>query len=814
MTGATRLDARSPASQAYLTYLEAQHRRFAAACKTSVPEAELVHSLKAVFGGVSLVIPADRLAALEALPGVAAVYPDELLPLLTERSPGFIGAPVLWDALGGSSTAGEGVIVAAVDTGVWPEHLSFADPDPLGNPYPPPPVRWAGSGTGAGCDFGNEAANPDDAPFACNNKLLGAYDFTATYHALVGTGFGEFLSARDSDGHGSHTLSTAAGNGGVVATLLGTYRGFVSGIAPRAHAVAYKACGAFGCMHSDTAAAIQQAVLDGVDVINYSIGGGLAPYSDPVSLAMLDAYNAGVLVIVSAGNSGPEADTVQHREPWTLSVGASTTDRHFLSTVTLVAADGDSLVVEGASVTAGIASPTPVVRPPPGREQCRFRFVEGTFDGEIVLCDRGSGARIQKSYNVAAGGAAGLLFANLVTQGIATDTHFVPTVHLEDSEAAALKDFLSSHGAVTATFTGGATSSVAGDRVAAFSSRGGPGQILGVSKPDITAPGVQILAAHTPLPLDFFGGPPEQLFQAIQGTSMATPHATGAAALLKALHPDWTPGLQLVRGSVVGAVEDADGGGLTFEGLLHGNRSTGIEVTVAAGASPFGYVPLSSFGTFDIGLTDDTIANFDVPVFRYGGKPWDRIGVVSNGYVVVGGGTWRDVAYAGSHLPDPAAPNNVLAPFWTDLDPSRGGKVMVAILSDGSNRWIVAEWESVPNYSGGQTNTAQIWLRAGDVEDVSFVYGPDVSAGNQELLVVGAENKLGDHGGAVAVHGAGTLPAPGLEVGVVATPGRAGQTHVITFEAVGKRPGLWAGCAEMTSFFGTSIACADGVVVD
>jgi hypothetical protein len=293
---------------------------------------------------------------------------------------------------------------------------------------------------------------------------------------------------------------------------------------------------------------VQQAVLDGAAVVNFSIGGGSNPYSDSVSLAFLDAYASGTLVSASAGNSGPGANTVGHREPWTITVGASTTDRHFISTVTLEADNGDTLTLTGASVTDGISTPTPVVLPPAGLQRCGTNdgptgpFAPGTFSGEIVVCQRGSSARVTKSRNVGDGGGGGMLLYNPVLQGLATDNHFIPSVHLENDQGATLLAFLSSHTGVMATFTGGVATAVQGDVMAAFSSRGGPAQPLGISKPDVTAPGVQILAGHSPLPHSVVGGLPGELFQAIQGTSMSAPHVTGAVALLKDMHPDWTPG--------------------------------------------------------------------------------------------------------------------------------------------------------------------------------------------------------------------------------------------------------------------------------
>lgn len=1012
-TRAARLDVRAAHCQKYLRYLDRMHREFEQACSRVVPEAISVHHFKVVFGGVSVLVPADRVDLLATVPGVKAVYRDEILEPATERSPAFIGANRLWRDLGGRESAGEGVVVGVLDTGIWPEHPSFSDPDPDGKPSPAPPTPPLP------CDFGNTGFNPNDAPFTCNNKLIGAYEFLDTYKAVIGLLPGEFDSARDDNGHGTHTSSTAAGNGGVPSSVLGIPRGLISGIAPRAHVIMYRVCADQGCFASDSTAAVEQAILDGVDVINFSIGGGSNPYSDGVELAFLDAYDAGVFVAASAGNGGPGADTVSHRGPWTATVAASTTDRHFLSDVTLTGDDASMLVLTGATVTEGISAPTPVVFPPPGEELCLDPFAPGTFSGEIVICQRGVIARVAKSFNVAEGGATGLLLYNPVLQGLATDNHFIPSVQLENDAGQQLLDFMATHTGVMATFTPGIASEVEGDVMASFSSRGGPGQTLGVSKPDITAPGVQILAGHSPLPATVEGGLPGELFQVIQGTSMSSPHVAGAAALLKDLWATWTPGqiksalmttarmnvvkedgitkadafdfgsgrldlrragdpgitfdeeaadylalethlwdanypslylpanpgtvtvqrtarsqiphvtlwrtsvvapddvkitvppfvlipgngeatfditvdarnvpegetrfahvglrgrgrranfpitlvkrdvdvvldkecsptslhvgtqtdctitlrndsfspatvhledrlprqLKLVSGSVVGAVESENG--VVFDGVLMGPEPPDVQVANVPGSSPAGgFLPLSIFGVPPIaGVGDETLVNFNVPDFRFAGETWNRVGMVSNGYLVVGGGTGADIDFINQSLPDATPPNNVIAPFWTDLNPADGGALRVAALTDGVNTWLVFEWENVPNFSVlSQKNSFQAWIGIGAVEDITMVYGETLTLGEGGFLTVGAENKFGNRGENAFFDGAGTAPSSTTELVVSSTPGAPAPPHTIQFGAFGRRLGPWQNCAELssTAFAGrTVVDCVSGDV--
>jgi subtilisin family serine protease len=1014
--GLTKLDTRRPEVRNYRAFVQRELDTFEAAVDRVLPGVEVVGELDLVVGGVTAVVPEDAIDDIAALPGVAAVYEDELLQLTTDASPEFLGAPTLWNQLGGDDTAGEGVVVGVLDTGIWPEHPSFSDPAPSGHTFPSPP------GGPFPCEFGDTATNPADAPFTCNNKLIGAERFMAAYDAFGPALLpGEFTSARDDDGHGTHTASTAAGNAGVEASFLGAPLGTVSGIAPGAHVIAYKVCGASGCYSSDSAAAINEAVAHGVDVLNFSISGGTNPYSDVVSLAFLGAYEAGVFTAASAGNSGPSADTVNHREPWVTTVGASTSDRHFLSTLSLTGAGGASLELEGATITPGIDTPTPVVFPPAGQELCLDPLPAGTFDGEIVVCQRGIIARVAKSYNVAQGGAGGMILYNPTLQGVSTDNHFIPSIHLENTEGDELLAFLAANTDVMATFPSGTATMVQGDVMAAFSSRGGSGQTLGVNKPDVTAPGVQILAGHTPMPASPDGGSPGELFQAIAGTSMSSPHVAGAAALLKHARPDWTPGqqqsalmttavtdgvtqedattpftpfdagsgridvarvadagitfdetaqnyrdlehrlwdanraslyipvmpgrvsvertvtsvlprtaswrltvdapddvritvprtirvpagasrtftididasrvpigevrharielthgslsatfpitfvrrepqvtldkdcdplsiarnqttectititndampdatvevwddlpsrLQLVPDSVEGA--EVVGNGVRFSGTLAGAEPPGVEIAV--GSAPAGYVPLSLFGIAPIGgVGDESIVNFNVPAFEYGGELYDRVGMVSNGYLVAGGGTGADVDYINQLLPDPARPNNVLAPFWTDLNPASGGALRVGILTDGVRSWVVFDWENVPNWSDvTEVNSFQVWVpfasNTGSLEqtEITYAYGP-VSAGDGGFLTVGAENLDGTKGDMLYFDGSGTPPQPGGGAIVTSTASEPGETHVIRFQATGRTPGAWENCASMTGdvFLGTNVSCVQGEV--
>lgn len=530
VTGRTLSEA--PAEKRYTRYVEQREKEFIDRLRARVPQATVGQRLRTVYGGVSAMVPANRVADVAGLPGVLAVQSNAPVHPLTDASPQFIGATAIYPQLGGPATAGRGVIVGVLDTGAWPEHPSFADQGQLAVPPPRP------DGTARTCDFGDNPQTPGNEPFRCNRKLIAGRAFLEDYLSDPDRAREErFHNARDSDGHGTHTASTAAGDLVSPARALGIDRGPVGGVAPGAWLSIYKVCGSQGCFPSDAAAAIAQAVKDGVKVINFSISGGATP--DAVELAFLDAYEAGVFVAAAAGNDGPATGNTQHLSPWVTTVAASTQRREFATTLRLRAADGATATYSGATITRGIAAHPLVLAnaAPYSDARCEKEATPGQFAGKIVACERGGNPRVTKGHNVKAGGAVGMVLYNPTLADVETDNHWLPTVHLADGTQ--LKAFLTAHRNVTAEFADGRRRMGRADVLAAFSSRGPAGNYI---KPDISAPGVQIYAGHSPVANKIEDGPPGQLFQAIAGTSMASPHIAGAAALLRALHPSWTPG--------------------------------------------------------------------------------------------------------------------------------------------------------------------------------------------------------------------------------------------------------------------------------
>ncbi|TDU83925.1 PA domain-containing protein [Kribbella voronezhensis] len=995
-----RLDPKGTNAAKYLKHVTTMENDFLAALRTRIPSARAGQTLRTVYGGVALSVPANKARDLLKLPGVAAVQQDNPQQLLTDSSGDFIGAPTIYNQLGGAASAGKGVIVGILDSGAWPEHPSYADPGTL----PAPPAT--ADGAPRVCDFGDNPLTPANDPFVCNRKLIGGRPFLDTYNAVIGS---EIYpdSARDSNGHGTHTSTTSAGGPVADANPLGISRGPIRGIAPAAAVSVYKVCGAAGCFPSDSAAAVARAILDGVRVINFSISGGSDPYSDPVELAFLDAYAAGVFVSTSAGNSGPGANTTDHRSPWVTTVAASTQSRTFRSTVTL-SGSGATATVSGASITAGISTPAPVVlagsTPGYSDATCNTPAPPGVFAGKIVACQFTSG-RVMKGFNVKQGGAIGMLMYNSAPFDVFTDNHWLPAVQLEKPDADILLSFLAAHPGTTASFTQGTKTTWQGDVMTYFSSRGPGGDFL---KPDVTAPGLHILAGQTPTPESPAEGPPGNLYQVIAGTSMSSPHVAGAAALVFALHPSWTPGqvksaLETTAKTAVKKPDRVtqadpfdDGGGRidltkagdpgltmdetaanyaasatdalnridlnlpsvnapTMPGLITATRTvknvtnqtltftgsgttvSGANITVlppvfsvkpgktqkltiaitapaladgqyfgqvnlkqvggsralhlpvaffrqegivpidqtctpssiprntgqstctvtvqnnslqttdvtaastlssqlqltsvtgatkigtqlatktatlagrqpdrpviAPGTSPAGYLPLDLFGITPTPIGDEQALNFNVAPFVFAGQTYNKLGVVSDGYSVVGGTTAaEDVQFAPQNLPDPARPNNVLASYWTDLDGTGAPGVLAGNLTDGVNNWLVIEWR-VHLFGTNTLKVFQQWIGTNGAEDISYTYDPGNLPGDPGPaygLTVGAENFEGTAGSQI------TGP-PVEDYRVQSAPGAPGgsMTYSMTVKGVQKGTG--------TVTTGTSTPLVKGLTIE
>ena len=538
--GETKLDPTNAASRAYLDYLSTKQTSFLTSAsqalgRTVVP----VFSYRYAYNGLALALPGDEVGRVSALPGVRKVRRDFTRQLETDAGPTWIGAPSIWAGSGGlPGTKGEGVVVGVIDTGINHDHPSFADVGGDGYNHTNPRGTFYGL-----CDplLG--------VPF-CNDKLIGVWDFTGT-------------TPEDDNEHGSHTASTTAGNflaATVNAPTISVTRN-ISGVAPHANLITYKACIAAGCVGTSLTAAIDQATADAVDVINYSIGGGSTdPWDDADADAFLGARDAGIFVSASAGNDGPRPETIGSpaNAPWLMSSGASTHNRRFANAVTGLSGGAGTAPadIQGASFTSGFG-PAPIVYAgdygsplcgegpaAPSGEAAVNPFPPGTFHGEIVVCDRGTYGRVEKGANVKEGGAGGYILANDEASGssLVGDAYPLPGVHITYLDGLALKAWLAEGSGHTGSIAGTTAdeSPSNGDVMASFSSRGPDKSVPNVLKPDVTAPGVDVLAAINTLG-NTTSPPGSPEFGILSGTSMSSPHSAGSAALVRALHPSWTP---------------------------------------------------------------------------------------------------------------------------------------------------------------------------------------------------------------------------------------------------------------------------------
>lgn len=540
----------------YRAHLTDEHR----AAAESVG-ARVERHFSVVTNGFTADLTASQAAALARSPEVLSVTPDTLNKVADDKNSqdflGLSGRHGLWEALGGTGKAGRGIVIGDIDTGVWPESRSFAAaalgsaPPTAKDPYRPyrkgdnVVMRKADGGTFTGtCQTGEEFT-----AHACNTKLVGArFSGDAWFDSVPPERREDYASARDGEGHGTHTAATAAGNSGVDVTVEGKRLGEVSGVAPAAAVAVYKAFWTgkspsdSGAMTSDIVAAIDQAVADGVDVLNYSAGSILETGPDsPVQSAFRNAAAAGVFVAAAAGNAGPEASSLDNVAPWTTTVAAGTL-APYEATVRL----GNGKTYVGDSTTVGSSlGPKPLVLAEDVKVSAAAAgdaalCKDGTLDparakGRIVVCNRGVNPRVDKSHEVQRAGGVGMILVNVTNLDTSGDLHAVPAVHLDTPDATAVRAYAATAGAQATLLPGGASGRPY-PQIAPFSSRGPSLQNHGdLLKPDIAAPGVGILAAVAPA--SNFGHD----FDFESGTSMAAPHIAGLAALYLAEHPAWSP---------------------------------------------------------------------------------------------------------------------------------------------------------------------------------------------------------------------------------------------------------------------------------
>lgn len=512
----------------------------------------IIYSYSHVLTGFAARLTEEEAEGMRNKEGCLRLYPEEFLPLVTTHSPGFLGLHLGKDGFWSRSGFGRHVVIGLLDTGILPSHPSFGDAG-----MPPPPKKWKGA-----CEFKAIAGG------GCNNKIIGARAFGS---AAVNT----TAPPVDDAGHGTHTASTAAGNFVENADVRGNAHGTASGMAPYAHLAIYKVCTRSRCSIMDIIAGLDAAVKDGVDVLSFSIGAssGAQFNYDLIAIATFKAMEHGIFVSSAAGNDGPTAGTVGNGAPWMLTVAAGTMDRAIRTTVRLGNGqefDGESLFQPRNNTTAGRQLPLvfPGLNGDPDARDCSL-LVEEEVSGKVVLCEsRGIREHVEQGQAVSAYGGAGMILMNKVAEGYTTfaDAHVLPASHVSYAAGSKIASYIKSTPKPTAsmTFRGTVMGSSPAPAVAFFSSRGPSKPSPGILKPDITGPGMNILAAWAPSEMhpEFADGVSLTFFME-SGTSMSTPHLSGIAAIIKSLHPSWSPAA--IKSAIMTSSDTADHAGVPIK---------------------------------------------------------------------------------------------------------------------------------------------------------------------------------------------------------------------------------------------------------
>ncbi|CAL9157288.1 unnamed protein product [Musa hybrid cultivar] len=522
----------------------------------------LIYSYREVISGFAAKLTPEEATAMRSMEGFVYARLEVTHRIATTHTPQFLGLSQTggaWD----SGNEGKGVVIGVLDSGIWP-HPSFGD-----DGMPAPPQKFKGSCIPL-------------SGVTCNNKIVGARGFLE----------GEEVIAIDHHGHGTHVAGIAAANFVEGAEVLGMAAGKASGIAPKAHLSIYKVCfDDVDCPDSGILAAIDQAIEDRVDILSMSLGTTAATsyyFEDAVQLGSLTALRHGIVPVTTAGNGGPMFNTVHHDAPWVLTVGATSTDRRIRAKVKL--GNGEEFAGESAYQPDSFDSSIMRTIVYPGEYHCSAESLK-TIDvrDKIVLCSAGQTEEVDKGKAVSEAGGAAMIIMNRKKDGYTTsaEAHVLPVSHLSYEDGSKfLAYFKSQESSSTATIIFGGTvlEQRPSPAVASFSSRGPNNS--NILKPDVLAPGVNILAAWP-----FMVGPnasatpSNPTFNMISGTSMAAPHVAGIVALIKNSHPNWSP--SAIHSAIITSAKDTDSDG-NYIIDEHTNEAANVFAVGAGQVNPSG----------------------------------------------------------------------------------------------------------------------------------------------------------------------------------------------------------------------------------
>ncbi|KAG4193874.1 hypothetical protein ERO13_A06G019700v2 [Gossypium hirsutum] len=511
----------------YLATLSSVSAKSKAESNPTIPFSKLIYTYNHVIQGFSASLTPAELESLKNTPGYVSSVKDRVVKVDTTHSFKFLGlnsGTGVWPV----SRFGKDVIIGVIDTGVWPESESFND-DGMSDV----PPRWKGE-----CESGTQFNSS-----MCNKKLIGARFFNKGLIAHKPNITISMNSTRDTEGHGTHTSTTAAGTYVKDASYFGYAPGTARGIAPMARVAMYKAIWEEGSYTTDVIAAIDQAITDGVDVLSLSLGWSQVElYEDPVAIATFAAIEKNIFVSTSAGNDGPNVETLNNGIPWVITVAAGTMDRDCSAALSL----GNKVSVNGLAQYAGNFSSStefPIVF----IDKCDDTTELETIKHKIIVCqDPYTEDSLNDQFNNInlAGNVAGVFISNSSDVYDHLKSSF-PAIFLQEKDGATVVDFIKTNTDPKASIVFKKTTIGVepSPKVTSYTSRGPSYSCPSVLKPDIMAPGDSVLAAWPPN-LEAASVNDDLMyskFNLLWGTSMACPHVSGIGALLKAVYPHWSP---------------------------------------------------------------------------------------------------------------------------------------------------------------------------------------------------------------------------------------------------------------------------------